>query len=72
MAPARRSVLLAVVCGMMAAAFLHERGVVELGFGFARGGIGEGAAMAATGAVAGYAILMTFRKLRDLTGRDRT
>jgi len=72
MTPARRSALLAVIGGMMAGAYLHERGVVDLGFGFAPDGLPEGAAMALAGAAAGYAILLAFRKLRDLAGRDRT
>ena len=71
MSPAIRSVLLAVVFGMMAAAFLHERGVVDLSYGFPSGGILEGALMALTGGVAGYAILLGFRILRGLVNRAK-
>ncbi len=71
MSPAIRSVLLAVVFGMMAAAFLHERGVVDLSYGFPSGGILEGALMALTGGVAGYAILLAFRILRGLVNRAK-
>ncbi len=71
MNPAIRSVLLAVVFGMMAAAFLHERSVVDLSYGFPSGGILEGALMALTGGVAGYAILLGFRILRGLVNRAK-
>ncbi len=71
MSPAIRSVLLAVICGMMAAAFLHERGIVDLSYGFARGGLLEGALMALTGGLGGYAVLFAFRMLRKLAGRAK-
>ena len=71
MNPATRSVLLAVICGMMAASFLHVRGIVDLSYGFPRGGVTEGALMALTGGVAGYAILLAFRKLRNLANRAK-
>lgn len=64
MPPPRQSAVLAVLGGMMAAAFHHSRGVVDLSLGFPPGGFFEGAAMAVTGAVAGYAILLVFRLLR--------
>ena len=70
MSPERRSELVAVLGGMMAAAYLHGEGVVDLGYGFPQGGLAEGALMAITGAVAGYAVLLAFRKLRDLVTRD--
>ena len=67
MRQATRSVLLAIICGMMAAAFLHEQGVVDLSYGFERGGgFLEGALMALTGGLGGCAILLAFRKLRGL------
>ena len=66
MSPAIRSVLLAIIFGMMAASFLHVRGIVDLSFGFARGGLLEGASMALIGGLGGLAILLAFRKLRDL------
>ena len=70
MSPERRSELVAVLGGMMAAAYLDGEGVVDLSYGFPRGGLAEGALMAVTGAVAGYAVLLAFRKLRELVTRD--
>ena len=67
--PKARSVLLAVIGGMMAAALLHSRGIIDLGFGFPRGGFVEGALIAITGALAGFAVFLVYRKLRNLTGR---
>lgn len=69
--PATRSVLLAIICGMMAASYLHVRGIVDLSYGFSRGGFLEGALIALTGGLGGYAILLAFRKLRDLAKRAR-
>ena len=71
MSPALRSVLLSVVFGMMAAAFLHERGVVDLSLGFPSGSFEEGAVMALTGGVGGYALLLAFRLLRSLSRRAK-
>ncbi len=71
MSPARRSVMVAIIGGMMAAAYLDSRGAVDLSFGFPRGGFAEGALMAITGAVAGYAVLLAFRKLRDFATRNK-
>ncbi len=65
----RRSLVVAAVGGMMAAAYLHSQGTVDLSFGFPRGGLVEGLIMAVTGAVAGLAVLLTFRLLRDLAQR---
>ncbi len=70
MNPKTRSVILAVIGGMMAAAYLDGRGVVDLSYGFARGGFAEGALMALTGAIAGLAVLLVFRLLRKLANRD--
>ena len=56
----------------MAAAYLDGEGVVDLGYGFAEGGFVEGALMAVTGAVAGFAILLVYRGLRELVSRDGT
>ncbi len=70
MSPKTRSIVLAVIGGMMAAAYLDGRGVVDLGYGFERGGLAEGALMALTGAMAGYAVLLVFRLLRKLADRD--
>jgi hypothetical protein len=70
MHPPRRSVLLAVIGGMMAAAYLHSQGVVDLSLGFPRGSPLEGAAMAIIGALAGYAVLLVFRLVRGV-GKDR-
>ena len=71
MNPAIRSVLLSVIFGMMAAAFLHQQGIVDLSFGFPRGGFEEGASMAVIGGVGGYAMLMLFRLFRALARRAR-
>ncbi len=70
MSPERRSVLVAVIGGMMAAAYLDSGDVIDLSYGFPQGGFAEGALMTITGAVAGYAVLLAFRKLRDLVTRD--
>ena len=69
MNPTIRSVLLSVICGMMAAAFLHERGVINLNFGFSSGSIEEGALMALIGGLGGYAMLLVFRLFRGLANR---
>ncbi len=69
--PAMRSVALAVICGMMASSFLHAQGIVDLSYGFAPGGFAEGALMALTGGLGGYAMLAAFRKLRDLANRAK-
>ncbi len=71
MSPKTRSVILAMIGGMMAAAYLDGRGVVDLSYGFGRGGFAEGALMALTGAIAGYAVLLVFRILRKFATRDR-
>ena len=71
MSPTIRSVLLSVICGMMAAAFLHEQGVMDLSFGFASGGIGEGAFMALIGGLGGYAMLLIFRLIMGLANRAK-
>ena len=70
MSPKTRSVILAMIGGMMAAAHLDGRGVVDLSYGFGRGGFAEGALMALTGAIAGYAVLLVFRILRKFATRD--
>ncbi len=70
MSPKTRSVILAVIGGMMAAAHLDNRGVVDLSYGFERGSFAEGALMALTGAIAGYAVLLVFRTLRKFVNRD--
>ncbi len=70
MRPKTRSVILAMIGGMMAAAYLDNRGAVDLSYGFGRGGFAEGVLMALTGAMAGYAVLLVFRILRKLAHRD--
>lgn len=55
----------------MAASYLDSEGIVDLGYGFPRGGFAEGAFIAISGAVAGYAVLLAFRKLRDFARRDK-
>ena len=57
--------------GMMAAAYLDVEGIVDLSFGFAQGGVVAGAIMAITGAAAGCAAILSFRKLRDLVSRTK-
>lgn len=71
LSPATRSVLLAVIGGMMAASYLHDRGVVDLSYGFPPGSLLEGALMALTGGLSGGALLLAFRKLRDLANRAK-
>ena len=71
MGPRRRSAILAILGGMMAAAYLNSRGLVDLSYGFPPGGLAEGLLIAIAGAVAGYAVLLAFRKLRDFAARDR-
>ncbi len=56
----------------MAASYLDSEGIVDLSYGFPRGGLAEGALIAITGAVAGYVVLLVFRKLRDFATRDKT
>ena len=64
MSPERRSVLVAAIGGMMAAAYIDVEGIVDLSFGFSRGGAVAGALMAITGAAVGFAVMFSFRKLR--------
>ena len=71
MSPGIRSTILAIVCGMMAASFLHVRGVVDLSFGFPPGGVAEGGMMALIGGIGGYAILLASRILRKLIKRSK-
>ncbi|MEJ2120895.1 MAG: hypothetical protein P8Z76_09330 [Alphaproteobacteria bacterium] len=63
-----RSLLLAMLGGMMAASLLHVRKIVDLSFGFAPGSFGEGAAIAIVGAAAGVAVLTVFRMLSVMLG----
>jgi len=65
-----RSLLFAMLGGMMAASLLHVRKVVDLSFGFAPGTLGEGAAIAIVGAAAGAAVLLAFRKVSEMRGGD--
>lgn len=67
----RRSVLIAVVGGMMAAAYMDSEGIVDLSFGFPRDSIAQGALLAAAGGVVGYLVLLVFRTLRDFATRGR-
>ncbi len=71
LSPARRSVVLSMIGGMMAASYLDGEGIVDLSYGFPRGGLAEGALIAITGDVAGYVVLLAFRKLRDFATRDK-
>jgi predicted GNAT superfamily acetyltransferase len=63
--------MVAIIGGMMAAAFLDSKGIVDLGYGFPRGGLAAGALIAITGSLAGYAVLLAFRKLRDFVTRNK-
>ena len=72
MTPQRRSVLIAVVGGMMGVSYLESQGVVDLSFGFPTGGLVEGVVIALTGALVGFAVLLTFRIVRDLASRSKT
>ena len=56
----------------MAASYLHSEGIVDLSYGFPKDGFAEGALIAITGAVAGYVVLLVFRKLRTFATRDKT
>ena len=71
LSPQQRSVVLAAIGGMMSASYLHGREVVDLSYGFPPGSLAEGALIAITGAVAGYAVLLAFRKLSDLATRRK-
>ncbi len=71
MSPKRRSLLLAVIGGMMAAAYLDVEGIVDLSFGFPPGGVVAGVLMAISGAAVGCAIMLSFRRLRDLVTRNK-
>ncbi|MFQ5784103.1 MAG: hypothetical protein ACE5H8_04685 [Alphaproteobacteria bacterium] len=62
---------MAMIGGMMAAAYFDSTGIVDLSYGFPSGSLVEGALMAATGSLAGYAVLSAFRKLRDLAARNK-
>jgi len=72
MNPKIRSLLVAMLGGMMAASLLHGEKVVDLGLGFPRGGLGEGVSIGIVGAAVGAAILMIFRMLSGLMGDSGT
>ena len=65
LSPARRSVVLSMIGGMMAASYLDSEGMVDLSYGFPRGGFAEGTLVTITGALADYVVLLAFRKLRE-------
>ena len=71
LSPERRSAMVAIIAGMMAAAYLHGEGTVDLSFGFPPGGLIEGAILAIFGSLGGYAVLLTFRTLRDFATRGK-
>ncbi len=71
MRPEIRSILLAIIGGMMAAAYLDSTGRVDLSFGFPDGGPAEGALIALTGAAGGYIVLLGFHGLGKLFKRVR-
>ena len=66
-----RSIVLAVLGGMMLAGYLHTRGAVDLSFGFPQGSLAEGAFMAVTGGAGGYFLLIIFRKTKNFWERNR-
>ena len=68
MRPQIRSIVIAILAGMMAAAYLDSAGKVDLSFGFPEGGPVEGALIALTGATGGLVVLMVYRGVRKLTG----
>ena len=55
----------------MAASYFDSQGIMDLSYGFPQGGFAEGALIAITGALAGYAVLLAFRMLRDLATRGK-
>ncbi len=63
--------MVAIIGGMMAAAYLDSQGVVDHSFGLPKGSLAEGALMAITGALAGYAVLLVFRKFRYFATRNK-
>ncbi len=67
MSSKKRSVLVAIIGGMMAASYLHSQGIVDLSYGFPQDSLAEGALIAIVGAVSGYAVLLAFRKLKDFS-----
>lgn len=71
MRPEIRSIVIAVLAGMMAAAYLDSAGRLDLSFGFPDGGPAEGGFIAIIGAVGGIAVLVTFRGLRKLVRMGR-
>jgi hypothetical protein len=71
MRPEIRSFFIAVLAGMMAAAYLDSAGRLDLSFGFPDGGPAEGAFIALIGAAGGIAVLLTFRGLRKLVKMGR-
>ena len=63
--------MVAIIGGMMAASYLNSQGIVDLCHGFPDGGFVEGALIAIAGSLAGYAVLLAFRKLRGFVARDK-
>ena len=55
----------------MAASYLDSEGIVDLSYGLAPGGFVRGALLAFTGSLAGYAVLLAFRMLRDFATRGK-
>ena len=69
MGAGKRSVLIAILCGMMASSYLHDQSTVDLSFGFPPGGFMEGVLTALIGGLGGFAILMGFRLMSRLGPR---
>lgn len=70
MRPETRSLGIAILAGMMAAAYLNSVGRVDFSFGYPHGGLVEGAAMAIIGGAGGAAVLFAFRFLRKYFERN--
>lgn len=71
MRPEIRSIIIAVLAGMMAASYLDSAGRVDLSFGFPEGGPVEGGFIALIGATGGYAVLLAYRGLRKVFSMAR-
>jgi len=69
MRPQTRSIVISILAGMMAAAYLDNAGKIDLSFGFPDNGPVEGALIALIGAAGGSAILLVYRGVRKLVGQ---
>ena len=69
MRPQTRSIVIAILAGMMAAAYLDNAGKIDLSFGFPDNGPVEGAFISLIGAAGGFAVLFVYRCVRKLIGQ---